>query len=125
LRFEGQRVRAEGLADTHENVFPELVKTLGGKPVARDYKVLDLLGQVPGVHRTYCGVTDSDPFFLPVECELYSDSGEVWTRMTMTRDARLTKTLKAVRARQAFKWTLTNERSDAQRWVEERGGFVR
>ncbi len=98
--------------------------------------MLDLLGQVPAVHRTYLGVAPRgvQPKFMPARFELLYDSTQVWARMILNRDATdVKKTMKDVRARQAFKnvfkptaspghkqeiWFETNPEQGARRGID-------
>ena len=106
LQFKTQVVRIVKCAHDHSQVFPELAKALGSEiadPV--DMKVLELLGQIPGIHRTYCRVTNSSPRFLPIKkLELMRDKQHVWARLSIEKEDRDVKaTLKAVRECELFK----------------------
>lgn len=124
LRFEGQKVRIDGPSHDHSALLPELVRELGGAGPPRDYKILDLLGQVPSVHRTYVGAAPRgvQPRFLPARFELLYDSTSVWTRVVLNREAvEVKKTNKAVRARQGFKSVFSataNPGAPSQMWFE-------
>lgn len=106
LRFPGQSVRAEICAADHSQVFPEFVRLLGCQlQRVRDFGVLSLLSQIPGIHRTYCRVTRSRPCFLPIKrLELLRDGEEIWVRLALSRlDKDVNSTLPTVRGRQAFR----------------------
>jgi YaaC-like Protein len=108
LRFEGQKVRIVGATANREEVLPELIREPGGGVTGREYKVVDLLGQVPAIHRTYLGVAPrgAQPKFMPARFDVLYDGGEVWARMILNRRAMdVKRTLKDVSTRQAFKST--------------------
>ncbi|MCA1572910.1 MAG: YaaC family protein [Chloroflexi bacterium] len=55
LRLSGQTIRWEKGAHDHSQIFPEFVVMLGGSVKrAGGHKVIHLLAQIPGIHRTYC-----------------------------------------------------------------------
>lgn len=53
LRLEGQSVRIEPRGNANDRLLPELIAALGVSPSTLNYKLLDLLAQIPGIHRTY------------------------------------------------------------------------
>ena len=62
LRLEGQRVTVVACAANHSQIFPEFVRLVGGDgALQRSFRVVDLLGQVPVIHRTFTQVTESSP----------------------------------------------------------------
>jgi hypothetical protein len=100
LRFEGQRVRTED-ADG-KALFPALVQELreDTEPVApRTYKVLQLLGQVVGIHRAYMRVTQTKPAFVPIRrIDVLRDKTGVWGRFVLdTADRDVWETLPVAR----------------------------
>jgi len=106
LRLEGQRVLAEKSARDHRRIFPELVKFLGGDAKEqRYYKVVDLLSQVPSIHRTYTQATGSQSSFIPLrEVSVYRDKDNVWARIVLRqKDKDVATSLHALRSRQAFR----------------------
>lgn len=106
LRVPGQTVRIEKCAQDHSQIFPEFVRTLGGH-IARagDHKVVHLLAQIPGIHRTYCQVTREPARFLPVKAfTVLRDQNEVWVRLTVARHGKdVRTTLPLLRKRRSFK----------------------
>lgn len=106
LQLPGQRVRVERLARDHSQLFPEFVRLLGGtirKP--REFGIVSLLRQIPGIHRTFCKVTGERPSFLPVDrFNLFRNEGRIFSRMTLRRsDGDVESTLKQMRSRRSFR----------------------
>ena len=127
LQFKTQVVRIVKCAHDHSKVFPELVKTLGGKvtdPI--DFKVLDLLGQVPSIHRTYCRVTNSAPKFLPIKkIQLMRDSEHVWARCSLQKDDRDVKsTIGDLRKCDLFKHTFDQVESNDKNEIWFESGYL-
>jgi len=123
LRLEGQTIRVVPRATDHSQVFPELVALLGDQiPEQRDYKIIDLLAQIPGIHRTYCQVTRAKPCFLPIRCfALLRDGAHVWVRLIVSRhDADVRATLRVLRTRQAFQRVFDQVQSEVtdELWFE-------
>jgi len=106
LEFSGQKVRFVKCAHDHSHLFPEFVKGLGTeihKP--RELKVISMLRQIPGIHRTFCKVTGENPSFLPVKhFVLISHGGKIFSRMAVSKSDSDTKaTLPVIRGRRAFR----------------------
>lgn len=134
LQLPGQSVRFEMCAHDNSEVFPEFVKILGGEITSqRKEKIVALLRQIPGVHRTFCMVTGEEPSFLPVkEFQLLRARGKVFVRMILNKtDADVWATLDGMRKRQTFKNTFEEVQvpqriSDQELWFEtEAEGGVR
>lgn len=128
LRLAGQTVRAEICAADHSQVFPEFVHHLGCELTrVRDYRVLLLLSQMPGIHRTYCRVTRTRPQFLPIKrFDLLRDGQDLWVRLALARnDKDVRATLNRVRQRQAFRRVFDQVQSmnSSELWFES--GVVR
>jgi hypothetical protein len=126
LQLQGQRVVLEARRADHAEIFPELVATLGGIANRRRImRVISLLRQIPGIHRTFCRVTEERPVFLPVkEFVLLSDQGMVFARVTLSRrDADVRATLEGARSRRRFVRTLNQVKSpeDEALWFETNG----
>jgi hypothetical protein len=104
LQFSGQKVRFELASTQHDQLFPEFVSALGGQPRRRELSVVSLLRQIPGMHRTFCRVTNERPSFLPVrKFSVLSAENQVFARMLLDRiDADVQETLDTVRSRRAF-----------------------
>jgi len=106
LHLEGQSIRFPKCARNHSELFPEFVTALGGTVSrATSIKVISLLRQIPGIHRTFCRVVKVSPSFIPVKSfYLIRADNNFCVRMILdkaNRDVRLTLT--NIRARQAFR----------------------
>lgn len=110
LRLEGQKVQVYSTARDRSQLFPEFLKVLGWSGRGPfQVKVLDLLAQVPAVHRTYFRVTGETRRFLPVErWDLLSDGRHVWARCyAIGNDQDVRETLGRVGKRRAFRRLFT------------------
>jgi hypothetical protein len=123
LRFEGQRVRIEPPANDHSRIFPEFASLIGRLPPRRDeFRIVDLLAQVPAIHRAYVQVVEQPPRLVPVErFEPLTDGKQVWTRCIIgrrDRDVGLAAT--AIGRRRAFRSVLryVHAGDEAQVWFE-------
>jgi hypothetical protein len=110
LRFEGQKVQFSNIdRGSHSEFFPELILTLGGSAAlcGRSFRVVDLLGQIPGIHRTYCSVVRTRPNFMPIkEIEFFSDGKKVWALLRIEsskKDKDVGDALPELRRRDKFK----------------------
>ena len=115
LRFEGQTVRMEPARSDHAELFSEFVSALGGSVSApRTLRVVDLLAQVPGIHRTYCKVTGSLPHFCPVHgLALQSGRRQVWCTLKVNRrDWDVKQTFSTIRGARRFRRFFTQIQSD-------------
>lgn len=90
FRFEGQRVQIEDFAKTHAHIFPSFMQLLGDSRRYRfTFLVLDLLKQVPSIHRTLVGVTGENENHAPVAFRvMYSRNHGVWVRAMFERGDR-------------------------------------
>src|SRR5262245_22160153 len=91
LRFEGQIVKMAGRARDRSEFFPELILGLDStaKLTQKSFKVLDLIGQVPAVHRTFSSVTGDGPNFCAVRSlNLLCGSSSVWVLLTLSKHDR-------------------------------------
>jgi hypothetical protein len=53
LRLEGQTVRVDSRGNQNDRILPELIANLGASVSNQSYRVLDLMAQIPAIHRTY------------------------------------------------------------------------
>jgi len=129
LRLEGQAVRMVKCARNHSELFPEFVKALG-KTVSEpaNVKVIDLLSQIPAIHRTFCKVVGAKPAFLPVaRFHLLKHKNHIHVRMVIKRnDDDVKKTLSSIRKSTAFSKLFTQvsvpqEHAD-QIWFDDMEG---
>lgn len=123
LRLEGQRITAASCAANHSQIFPEFVRLLGGNGASqRSFRVVDLLGQVPVIHRTFTQVTDSTPTFLPMKSIKVLRSGtSVWARVVLDKgDRDIQQVLPSLRSRRAFRTAFHQVASESSEelWFE-------
>ena len=106
LRFEGQSIVFHERSSDRSELFPELVTALGGTcDDERGIKIQSLLRQIPGVHRTFCKVTNERCSFLPVKTfNLIRSRNRFCVRMILDKkDKDVDTTLKRVCNKQIFK----------------------
>lgn len=128
VRFEGQKVFVQRPSPDRSQVFPELVRALRGTPVSpRSFRVLDLLAQVPAIHRTYTDVRRRAPSFLPIKkFEILSDGKYLRVRMLVSSTAEARRVLLTIRKQRQFRKTFARlrARTKGEIWFEgkrERG----
>jgi hypothetical protein len=92
LRLEGQVVRVEGCAANNCQLFPEMVRRLAGShspKLPATFRVLDLLAEIPAIHRTYCMTMGAESRFCPVKSvEVLRDNEAVWARVSFAKHDR-------------------------------------
>jgi hypothetical protein len=109
-RLQGQSILIQELAQDHSRIFPEFLKCFN-MILTKEMKlrVLDLLKQVPTIHRTYCRVTKDKPVFLPVKSfQALSKNREIHIRLILDRNQKDTKqVLGILQKRRAFSLLFT------------------
>lgn len=123
LRLEGQTIAMVACAHDHSQIFPEFVKLLGGNGTSqRSINIVDLLRQVPVIHRTFTQVSDSTASLLPMKSIKVMGKGtSVWVRIALDKSDRDVKqVLPAVRSRRAFRSAFHQvaSASSAELWFE-------
>jgi len=123
LRLGGQKVRIHGLARDHSQLFAEFVRTLGGNTAARDVAVVELLAQIPSIHRTFMRVTRRRrPLFTPIKAvEVLRSGGQVWARVILRKDdGDVRATFPALKQRRGFRhrFQQTSAGEDGDMWLE-------
>jgi YaaC-like Protein len=123
LRLGGQTVRIQGLAHDHSRLFAEFVRTLGGKPTQREVPVMELLAQIPSIHRTFMRVTRRRrPLFTPIkEVKVLRTGGQMWTRVILQRDdGDVRTTFPALKGRRGFRrrFQQTSTAEPNEIWLE-------
>lgn len=105
LRLSGQTVRILGLGTDRSRLFAEFVRTLGGKATQREVPVMELLAQIPSIHRTFMRVTRRRPLFTPIKAvKVLHAGGQLWTRVILQRDdGDVRTTLPALKGRRGFR----------------------
>lgn len=109
VRLEGQHVRIDARHPQHSAVFPEFGALLGDTATDhRTIRVVDVLGQIPSIHRTYCHVAGCAPQFAPIRSiEVLRSQGSVWARLKLQRaDTDVSSPLAAIRRQRGFGATL-------------------
>jgi len=123
LRLPGQGVRIEKCAHDHSVIFPEFVSFLGGEVTSpRVIKVLDLLRQVPGTHRTYCRVTGCDPCCIPIKVFRFFQAGKkIFLHMGFDRkDDDVRSTLPQLRTSSSFNRLFTEVYVPPEHWSDRK-----
>lgn len=88
LRFEGQRVLFVRPRPDHSELFPEFLTAMGGSLSLcdRSYRVIDMMEQIPGIHRTSCSVSEHEPRFCPIKAVEFRSSGKkVWALLEIEK----------------------------------------
>jgi len=89
LSLAAQRVSVKKRSTKHDRVFAEFVVALRGNPTKflGSYRTLDLMQQMPGIHRTYCAVTGSEPRFCPIDhLEIMKEGDRYWIRIRLEKN---------------------------------------
>ncbi len=122
LRLSGQKVKMNGRASDHSEIFAEFVSMLGGDSSERTFHVVDLLRQVPVIHRTYTQVSSTQGIFLPMKSiRVFRSGTNVWARLVLNKEDRDVKqVLPQIRDRLAFQQALHQVASDtdSELWFE-------
>jgi hypothetical protein len=108
LRVAGQQVRANRLSTNHTELFPEFWELLGGDASSpRTFRLLDIFGQVPTIHRTFTRVTGRRTLLMPISrIEALKDDTHVWLRIALRRrDRDVELALPGIRRRTNFRST--------------------
>ncbi len=108
LLLESQTVKVDAQGAKNDQLLPELIAALGATPANQSYRVLDLLAQIPGIHRTYAtigrGRTSKSkskgkqaatigqtwrkgPCFAPCDLAVLRDGKGAWVRLSMDATA--------------------------------------
>lgn len=108
LHFKTQIVRINNPAHDHSELFPELIRCLAisnTSTTQSEEKPIDLLRQVPAIHRTYCQVTLKEPIFCPIEIlTILHDKEHVWVNLRLSKhDRDVQRTIKSITAAPKFK----------------------
>jgi hypothetical protein len=122
LRLGGQKVRIQGLARDHSQLFAEFVRALGGNTSPRDVPVVELLAQIPSIHRTFMRITRRRPIFTPIQAvKVLRAGGQVWARAILKKDdGDVITTLPALKRRRGFlhHFQQTQAGSNDEIWLE-------
>ncbi len=105
VRLSGQKVKTFARTQKHDRVFAEFVDFLGGEAMKiHEYKVVDILEQIPFIHRTYSQATRKDSKLVAIqEIEVLHSGAEYWARIRLRRNAPgVRQALSQVRSRQRF-----------------------
>ena len=104
LHVKGQKIQFTGSSRNKDTIWPEFWKCLGGAGDHRAVKFVDVLRQVPSVHRTFTKATSTATSLLPVK-SIYAlnGGGEVWLRLVFERhDRDVDLVLPRLRKRESF-----------------------
>jgi hypothetical protein len=115
-------VTVEGIAHNQSELFPEFVRILGGNPKRRSLYVVDLLAQIPSVHRTFCRIVSRTPLFTPIkQVELIHDDAQVWAKIVLDKhDKDVLQTFSELKRRTAFNshFFQTAALNEDETWLE-------
>jgi hypothetical protein len=109
IRITGQQVKFKRRSNTHDQMWAELWRILGGDSSSeRTVKLVDILAQVPSVHRTFTTVTKNRTRLLPIRrVDALNNGSQVWLRVTFDRhDRDVDLTLRSFRQRRDFQGAL-------------------
>jgi len=123
LSLSGQVIQFPARANNRSEVYPEFVHLLGGEVlIDRKIKVLDLLSQVPSIHRTFVSVTGGHSYFLPIQrFTILRSQSQVWARVILLKSDRDVKlTLSRFQETRKFRQCLQRTYSDntGEIWLE-------
>lgn len=126
LRFQGQAVAILNRAADRSEFFPEVLHSLNwGACCGRTWRIVDLLAQIPSIHRTFTTVEGCSPQFQPARSmAVYSDGKHVWSRLVVSSEDRDTRVvLPVLRQRRKFSAIFSQVNSDSKReiWFETEG----
>lgn len=110
LRLQGQKIKLHKRDPNHNQLAAEFIHILGGTiPQNTEIRVIDVLSQIPGIHRAFCRVEKCGPKFLPIKSvKILHDNASVWANLVFDRhDRDVTTTLPAIRISQRFRRHLT------------------
>lgn len=126
LRLEGQLIRYEKCARNHSQLFPEFLRAIGiGVSRPKSVRVLTLLKQLPGIHRTYCMVTKERPCFIRVKAlRVYKNvQNEIFGRIILNKKGDHTnKLVRELRRTKRFKKYFKQVQSEDNReyWFDSK-----
>lgn len=117
FRFEGQKIQIEAFAKNHSRIFPTFMSFFGdSRKSGCDFLLVDLLKQIPSVHRTLIGVTGEIENHAPVRFSvMYNRVHGVWIRAYLERDDRdVENTLPQLRRMRRFQRVFTRKESSTE-----------
>ena len=106
LRLAGQRVLMFSRSAKHDQVFSEFVALLGGdSSQKREFRVVDLLGQMPSIHRCFCEIAETTCRFAPISSmQVLRGGREIWARITLKKtDADVATSFPDLQRKAAFR----------------------
>jgi hypothetical protein len=116
LRFVGQEITISKTKTDHSRILPEFLNQFNyNMNVEKSFRVIDLLSQIPAIHRTYClsQKRGRNPVFCPIKkVELLRNKSSVWARVSIERnDSDVKKTLYYTRHNKIFLRIFTQVKS--------------
>ena len=87
FRIQGQRLHIIGRARDRSQLFAEFIIALGGSVSgSREIKLLDVLAQIPSIHRAFTQVTSLNSVFVPIKkIELRRKNNLFWGRVILDK----------------------------------------
>jgi len=80
LLLEGQTVRIETQGIKNDQLLPELIAAIGASPSNQSYRVLDLLAQIPAIHRTYATIGRGRTGKAKTKGKPSATIGQIWRK---------------------------------------------
>jgi hypothetical protein len=123
MHFSVQSVKFLPCKTDHSIIFPELVKALGHNIINNTtIKVISLMRQIPGIHRTFCTITGQSPCFLPIKqfSLVKSPKSEIIVRVILDKNnTDVPIVLKNIRSRNSFKNNFIQVKVEKEKEKEE------
>jgi hypothetical protein len=88
-RFEGHKLQLD--TPSPRNILPEFAQLFGSSGAVtagkkKSVRVIDVLGQVPSVHRTFAQVRQAEEILLPLKSiQAVRDGGSIWARVVVEK----------------------------------------
>ncbi|MBC8326735.1 MAG: hypothetical protein H8E27_14040 [Verrucomicrobia subdivision 3 bacterium] len=125
FRLEGQSIKIEKKAKDCSQLFPEIFNAVGGHiPKNSEIKVLDVIMQIPSIHRTYSKITEKADIFYPIKrINVLRFQNKLWMRSvikkTVGNDANVLRGVKRLkRFKSIFRQVASSEQNEI--WFESK-----
>lgn len=121
VRLQGMRVRIFPRNPNQFNLAAEFIHELGEDNVPPIMWIVDLISQLPSIHRTWVRAGDADPLLCPANFTVLKDGVDLWARVAVdTTDDDVVRTIPVVRNRRRFRTCLRHVTAgaDDQLWFD-------
>lgn len=90
IRVSGQQIRFRKRSSNNDQAWAELWRILGGDTSDdKTVRLVDVLAQVPTIHRTFTSATQAGTTLLPIhKIDAFNDGSHVWLRVAFKRHDR-------------------------------------